>query len=348
MTHLGQGHSRLGISRAPRWRAPAPEGQSTRHLGPRVSIFLLPLSAFCLLLCAFGLSPARAQVETVPGAGPLHYLWVSEGRIEGHLALRFSPAGAFSPDSSLLAVVSEAKIVLVGTSDAGIQKVLKPHLPGVADLDIQSANFLAMNELFLLGKGGFSGKQGKHGPPTPLLAFQWDAIEDKLSGKVESLGAGGGFGPILYFPHRQFLVLYKASNFVVWDPRSGRFGQLTVPELTQTPNVFAFSPDGHWVLLAQIATTSNPDPVVVEAGLHRFTDSLRGHQGAVLNISFSPDSRKVVTACQDGKLRIFSAPGWNLLRRSRATMGPFIGRSSLRTANGWFRRARTKRCACGP
>jgi WD40 repeat protein len=274
------------------------------------------------LLCAFYLSPARAQVETVPGAGPLHYLWLNQGRIEGHLALRFSPAGAFSPDSSLLAVVSEAKIVLVGTSDAGIQKVLKPHLPGIADLDIQSANFLAMNELFLLGKGAFPGKQRKPGLPTPLLAFQWDAIEDKLSGKVESLGAGGGFGPILYFPHRQFLVLYKASNFVVWEPRSGRSGQLNIPELTQTPNVFSFSPDGHWVLLAQIATTSNPDPVVVEVGLHRFTDNLRGHQGAVFNTSFSPDSRRVVTACQDGKLRIFSAPGWNLLETLSGHNGP--------------------------
>jgi WD40 repeat protein len=92
--------------------------------------------------------------------------------------------------------------------------------------------------------------------------------------------------------------------------------------LTQTPNVIALSPDGHWVLLAQIAMSSNPDPVVVEAKLHKFVDSLRGHEGTVLNISFSPDSSKVVTACEDGKLRIFSAPGWKLLQTLTGHNGP--------------------------
>ena len=68
--------------------------------------------------------------------------------------------------------------------------------------------------------------------------------------------------------------------------------------------------------------STNPDPAVVEAKQHRFVDSLRGHQGTVLDISFSPDSSKVVTACEDGKLRIFSAPGWNLLETLTGHNGP--------------------------
>jgi WD40 repeat protein len=84
----------------------------------------------------------------------------------------------------------------------------------------------------------------------------------------------------------------------------------------------AFSPDGHWVLLAQIAMSSSPDPVVVEAKQHRFVDSLRGHEGTVLDLAFSPDSTKVVTACEDGKLRIFSVPGWNLLQTLTGHNGP--------------------------
>jgi WD40 repeat protein len=252
----------------------------------------------------------------------MHYLWLSHGRIEGHLALRYSPAGAFSPDSSTLAVVSEEKVVLMGVREANIQKVLKVHIPEITDLNIQSANFLAMNQLFLLGNGVISAKGKGPGGSTPLLAFQWDVIEDRLSGKVDVVGGGGGFAPILYFPHMQFLVLYKASNFDLWDPRSGRMGRLTIPDLTQTPNLFAFSPDGHWVLLAQIAMSTNPDPVVVEAKQHRFVDSLRGHEGTVLNICFSPDSAKVATACEDGKLRIFSVPDWKLLQTLTGHHGP--------------------------
>ncbi len=288
---------------------------------------LLPLSAFrssafCLLLSAFCLSPARAQVETVQGPPTTHYVWSSEGRFEGHLAVHYSPEGAFSPDGSLLAVSSDEKIVLVKVGEGDIQKVLKIHLPDMADLNIQSANFLTMNQLFLLGTGVISAKGKGGGRPTPLLAFQWDTIEDRFSGKLEALGGKGGFGPILYMPRLQCMVLYKASNFDMWEPRSGRGGRLTVPDLTQTPNVVAFSPDGHWVLLAQIATSSSPDPTVVEAKEHRFVDSLRGHQGTVLGISFSADSSKVVTACEDGKLRIFSAPDWKLLKTLTGHNGP--------------------------
>ena len=278
--------------------------------------------AFCLLLSAFCLLPAQAQVESVESATPTHYLWVSHGRIEGHLALSYSPAGAFSPDGSILAVASEDKIVLMGVREGSIQKVLKPRIPNITDLNIQSANFLAMNQLLLLGSGAISAKGKGAGGSTPLLAFQWDTIEDRLSGKVDTVGGGGGFGPILYFPRIACVVLYKASNFDLWDPRSGRGGRLTIADLTQTPNVFTFSPDGHWLLLAQIAMSSTPDPVVVEAKQHRFVDSLRGHEGTVLNISFSRDSSKVATACEDGKIRIFSAPQWKLLQTLTGHHGP--------------------------
>jgi hypothetical protein len=302
------------------------EGERARNISgtwSRPSAFWSLLTAGIAVAAAL-LSPfsSPAQVETVESTAPTHYLWLSQGRFEGHLALHYSPAGAFSPDSSILAVVSEEKVLLVGVREASIQKVLKVHIPDITDLNIQSANFLTMNQLFLLGNGVISVKGKGPGRSTPLLAFQWDTIEDQLSGKVDAVGGGGGFGPILYFPHIKYLVLYKASNFDLWDPSSGRMGRLTIPDLTQTPNLMAFSPDGHWVLLAQIAMSSNPDPVVIEAKQHRFVDSLRGHEGTVLDLAFSPDSAKVVTACEDGKLRIFSAPDWKLLQTLTGHHGP--------------------------
>jgi len=288
----------------------------------RSSAFRLLLSAFCLLLFAFCPLPVRAQVESVAGPPTTHYFWSSSGRVEGHLALHYSPAGAFSPDGSILAVISEEKIVLLGVREANIKKVLKIHIPNLTELNIQSANFLSMNELFLLLTGVIS-VQGKGADgSTPLLGLRWDTIEDQSAGTMNVIGKGGGFGPILYFPHLQNLVLYKAGTFAFWDPRTRRMAELTIPDLTQTPNVFTFSPDGHWALLAQIAMSTDPDPVVVETKLHRFVDSLRGHGGVVLSISFSRDSTKVVTACEDGKVRIFSAPDWKLLQTLTGHNGP--------------------------
>jgi WD40 repeat protein len=313
------------LKKAPPRATLSPKGERARNISgswSRPSAFRFLLSAFCFLLSAFCLLPAQAQVESVESAVPTHYLWLSHGRIEGHLALSYSPAGAFSPDGSILAVASEDKIVLMGVREGSMQKVLKPRIPDITDLNIQSANFLAMNQLLLLGSGAISAKGKGAGRSTPLLAFQWDTIEDQLSGKLDEVGVGGGFGPILYFPRIGRLVLYKASNFDFWDPRSGRGGRLTIPDLTQTPNVFAFSSDGNWLLLAQIAMSSTPDPVVVEAKQHRFVDSLRGHEGTVLNISFSRDSSKVATACEDGKIRIFSAPEWKLLKTLTGHHGP--------------------------
>ena len=107
--------------------------------------------------------PARAQVETVESTEPADYVWRSTGRIEGHLALHYSPAGAFSPDGSTLAVPNEDKIVLLNVRDSSIQKVLKAHMAGVTDLDIQSANFLAMNQLLLLGTGVVPAKDKSPG-----------------------------------------------------------------------------------------------------------------------------------------------------------------------------------------
>lgn len=275
--------------------------------------------ALCLWVSAVCL--AFGQVETVEGprASPV---WVSHGRVEGHLALTYSPAAAFSPDSSLLAVVNEDKVVLMDLRQAGVKKVLRPHLEDVADLQIQSANFLASNIAFMLATGIFRIKGKGLGAPTPLLAFQWDVEQDKLAGKVDAVGPKGGYGPAHYFPQIGYLGLYKESNFDLWNPRTGQGGRINIPVLTRQPNIYEFSPDGHWLLLAQIATSSNPDPVIVELKEHRFVDTLGGHHGTVLSIAFSRDSKRVVTACEDGKVRIFSVPGWKLLRELVGHNGP--------------------------
>jgi WD40 repeat protein len=276
-----------------------------------------------MVVALAGARSLRCQVESVE-ATPSRFVWVSHGRLEGHLALEYSPAGAFSPDSTTLAVVSEDKVVLMKLSDASVEKVLKPRLPGLSELEIQSANFLEPDRLFLLATGLYPAKSKGAGGSTPLLGFQWDITSDSLAGKVNSIGIGGGFGQPHYLSDIGNLVLYKDSNFDLWNPRDGRLQRVTVTQLTHRPHLYAFSPDGHWLLLARIETSGTPDPVVVQLRTHEFVDSLRGHHGTVLSLSFSRDGKRVVTACEDGEVRIWSAPDWKLLHAMSGHQGPVL------------------------
>jgi WD40 repeat protein len=307
----------------------------------RTSSFDLRISSFdevriTLFLLAAVLFPASllcAQVETVE-APHTPAQWVSHGRMEGHLALKFSSDGAFSPDASVLAVVAENKVLLMNLRTNEVQKVLKPRVPDVGELEIHSANFLSPHTLFLLANGVMHIK-GKGAAPTPLLAFQWDIEGDHLQGTPDAVGAKGGFSPARYFPMIGYLALYKESNFEVWNLRAGQGGRISIPDLTQIPNLYDFSPDGHWLLLAQIQTASGADPSVVELKTHKFVDSLRGHEGTVLSLAFSHDAKKVVTTCADGKLRVYSVGDWKLLQTLTGHLGP-VHRAEFSPNDKWI------------
>jgi WD40 repeat protein len=262
----------------------------------------------------------RAQVETVQGPATTHQ-WVSHGRFEGHLILKYSSDGAFSPDSSLLAVVSDDKVLLMNLKAGAVHKILKPHVPNVQDLDIHSANFLGPDQLFLLANGIIHPQKGQSAT-SPLLAFRWDIPNDRAEGTAQAVGIKGGFSPARYFPSIGHLALYKEGNFDLWNPRTGKGGRVSIPDLTQIPNLYEFSPDGQWLLLAQVQTSSNSDPTVVGMKDHKLVDSLRGHPGTVLSMAFSRDGKKVVTACEDGKVRIFSTTDWKLLLTLSGHVGP--------------------------
>jgi WD domain, G-beta repeat len=266
--------------------------------------------------------PRSGQVETVPSSQE-NYVWVNVGNVEGHLPLNASPAGAFAPDSSALALVNKEKVVVdsLAGGNISIEKVLHPAIQNVRDLEIQSASFLDANTLFLLGTGVMEAKKGE-GYPTPLLGFRWNVQQDALDGKALSFGAGGGFGRPRYFPHIKYLVMYKDSSFILWSPISSKAVEVKVPELTREPHLYSFSPDGHWLLLAQIAGGGSPNPIVVRLSEQKFVDVLSGFQDTVLSMRFSTDGKRLVTASQDGEGRIWSVPDWKLLETLSGHKGP--------------------------
>ncbi len=263
-----------------------------------------------------------AQAGAAPSGKP-SFLWSTLAHLEGHLALDYSPAGAFSPNSQTLAVAArqgQQKVVLLNLANGGIEKVLHPAVSGLENLDIYSANFIGPSRLFLMARGALAGKKRSESE-TPLLGLEWNTDTDSLAGKVDTIGANG-YRSVRYFPQIGFVGMYRQSTFDLWDPANGRGLEAKIPELTERPRVYAFSPDGHWLILAQIANAASPDPVVVQLKTGQFVNSLRGHHGAVMSVVFSRDSTKVATACEDGNVRIWSAPGWKLLRTLSGHQGP--------------------------
>jgi len=267
-------------------------------------------------------SPALArQAETVTGPAS-EPVFGAHGRVEGHLALEYSPAGAFSPDSDRLAVIAGDRIALLELRNGTIGKVLSPRFTGVMDLEFETADFLSPTSVLLLGRGGIQPKGQTFARRTPLLAFQWDVNQDNLLGKVNAVGLGGGFSPILYLPQLHSVGMYKDSKITLWNPGNGQGGELSLPELAHKPGVFTFSPDGHWLLLARVEGNASADPMIVDVKAKKFVDVLAGHHASVLGMSFSLDGRRVVTACEDSQVRVWSVPDWKLLQTLSGHVGP--------------------------
>jgi WD40 repeat protein len=264
--------------------------------------------------------PSVHQIESVPGSSE-NYVWVSSARVDGHLAVNYSPAGAFSPDSSILAVANKDKVVLSNLAKGNIKNVLHPRLKNLRDLNIESASFLDANTLFLLGTAIVHEKK-EPDRPTPLLGFLWNIQQDALDGEISVFGAKGGFGRPRYFPRIKYLGMYKDSSFVLWSPVTRKAGEIKIPELTREPHLYSFSPNGQWLLLAQISGGGSPNPIVVQLNEHKFVDVLSGYQGTVLSIRFSNDGTKLVTASADGEVRIWSVPEWKLLETLSGHKGP--------------------------
>jgi WD domain, G-beta repeat len=315
----GDLRARLGLKAFTQsWQSSFPAARSRSFPPQRARRNLCRALTLAVLLLA---GPALyGQLETVEGGPAPQMVWQSLGHIEGHLATEFSDFGAFAPDNSVLAAVNEDKIVLFGLKDGAMQKALKVHLTDISDISIQSASFVDPTRLLVLATGMIKPK-GHEPRPSPLLTFLWDSATDSLSGKLNAVTLQGAGRP-RYFPEIKYLGIAKGNAIDLWNPLTGRGGRIEIPSLTQTALVYALSPDGHWLIIGRLPSSGTRNPIVVQLSTKQFVDSLRGHEAGVLSVAFSRDNKKVVTASEDGNVRVFSAPDWKLLLTLTGHVGP--------------------------
>ena len=133
-------------------------------------LWVLPICC-CLPLLSFSCLLHKPKLKALKAPSQRITYGSATGALKGTLLCATPLPELFRRIVQFWRSSSEEKIVLMGVREASIQKVLKPHIPDITDLNIQSANFLAMNQLFLLGNGVISAKGKGPGGSTPLLAL---------------------------------------------------------------------------------------------------------------------------------------------------------------------------------
>jgi WD40 repeat protein len=155
-----------------------------------------------------------------------------------------------------------------------------------------------------------------------LVVWDWLAKADPqfqaLRGwhQFTDLRVGASDGQIVVATDKNAAV-YRIST----DPQPDRLASMTTatPDSGDWVTATDLSPDGRWLAAASrdgdigiyLTGTSNNRPVY----------ELVGHQGGVLDVQFSPDGRRVVTAAADGTARLWQLPAPVRMRHQDWVLG---------------------------
>ena len=115
------------------------------------------------------------------------------------------------------------------------------------------------------------------------------------------------------FDGKKIATASRDKTVRIWDAESGK--ELQKLEGTVSGRQ-AWSPDGK-----KIATVNGGIPQIWDTESGKKLQQLVGHQGSVMTLAFSPDSKKVVTGGVDRTVRIWDAESGNELQNLQAISG---------------------------
>ena len=261
------------------------------------------------MVSAVAFLPDQKTLVTGHGNGWLRF-WNPE---TGELVRSFEEAGNpisiidISPDGRCIAAGGQAEIRVWDLSGSLIGRVTGPE-DGVQSLVFSpSGNQLAA--------GGMSDDE----------VMIWQVGEHDVE-RIESSGHRGGVHELTGLPRTKHLVSAgEADNLIkVWDFETGRL----VQDFRGHRDIIyclAASPNG-----MQIASGGRDHRALVWSLEDKEDNLLDAHRGWVWSGQFSPDSREVVTGCQDAHLRLWDAKTSRLL-------GHFEDESLGKDSNGIHR-----------
>ena len=152
---------------------------------------------------------------------PAAAVWVSHGHVEGHLALKYSSDGAFSPDASLLAVASDEKVLHHEPAHRCRPKGSETALPGHPRLGDPLRQFHLPASTLPACQRGFPRQRANRRAPLRFWGSSGISREIDLDGKVNAVGSQGGIQSGALFPRRSATwCSIRKATFALWNPRT--------------------------------------------------------------------------------------------------------------------------------
>jgi WD40 repeat protein len=209
--------------------------------------------------------------------------------------------------------------LLLGWSSAGTaaQEVVYRLPPGDPNRNsdvIRSAAFSPDGSLLAVGYGRFVGLLQE---PRPGQTIVWDVRSGKPRTTITA--REDGVSCVAFSPDGATLAIAEYPRLLrVWDMSSGRERwMIPTPAIV---NTVAVSPDGKSLAAGlwagRVESSAGNDIVIADVSTGKLTVTLKGHDGGIQAVDFSPDGKLLASGGMDGTARVWEIAG----ARARATL----------------------------
>ena len=303
------------------------EGTLIAQSSPQVTV--QDLKRFQGLIVTLNTSPDGKTLIVASDDRKITAVNLNNLQIKYSFSLKVNPYSniAFSSDGKLFAVANQEQIFLYQTETGKRIKTLRGHTGNISGLAISPDNRLLISvsgrdstiKIWDLNKGNIIKNLSQNVGPVTTVSFSPDSklfvtgaigidrtikFWDSKSGQLmKTLPKQPGYIYSLGFSSDGRQLVAAVRNFVkAWDLSTGK-ERWTVKATSLDLNQAVVSPNNRLLAIA----SREGQIVIIDLNKGQKLATLRGHQGWVQSVSFSPDGKTLYSGAEDKIVKI-----WNL------------------------------------